>query len=216
MRSLSKGLRKCLPRRWWIGPLRAVAGLAGLLALGCAALAIDSEMGEAAAIRELQKGGAVVYLRHAARVGGARDNLSANSTAAEFADCSTQRDLTPEGRAQARALGEYWRKLAIPVARVIAGAQCRTRDTAILAFGAAQLEPWLFDLDFVRNLLLQSAPEHENIVIVASDSQLRDLTGIELNYAEAAVVKPDGKGGITILARLDLDDWANAAEPSWW
>jgi len=209
-------LRRCLPNTWQVALFRSVAGFAGVLSLACAAMAIDAELDEAQAIRALQQGGQIVYLRHAARSGGPREKLDQWSSAAQFADCRTQRNLTPVGQAQARQLGEYWRRLRIPVERVIASAQCRTRDTAILAFGAAETDPRLFDLDFVRRLLAEPAPAGKNRVVVGSDAQLRELTGVELGYAEVALVKGDGKGGISVVARLDLDDWADAAEPGWW
>ncbi|WP_374381316.1 histidine phosphatase family protein [Dongia sp.] len=216
MRSTSIWVRRCLPRTWQIALLRSIAGIAGVLALACAAMAIDEELDEAQAIRALQEGGHIVYLRHAARSGGPRENLDRWSSAAQFADCSHQRNLTPEGQDQARQLGDFWRRLHIPVERVIASAQCRTRDTAILAFGAAETDPRLFDLDFVRRLLAEPAPAGKNRIVVGSDAQLRELTGVELGYAEAALVKGDGKGGISVVARLELDDWADAAEPGWW
>lgn len=179
-------------------------------------MAIDAELDEARAIAELQKGGHVVYLRHAARFSGPRDNLDRWSSAAQFADCRNQRNLTPRGQEQARELGAYWRQLKIPVERVIASAQCRTRDTAILAFGAAQVDARLFDVDFLRLLAQEPVPAGTNTVIVGSDFQLRELTGVDLGYAEAALLKPDGKGGVTVAARLELDDWEDAAVPSWW
>ncbi len=211
-----RDLGRWLPRPWWVGGVRLAGSVAVLLALGCAAMAIDAEIDEAHAIAELQKGGHVVYLRHAARFSGPRDNLDRWSSAAQFADCRGQRNLTPEGREQAREFGVYWRALRIPVERVIANAQCRTRDTAILAFGTTQVDPRLFDVNFLRSLAQEPVPAGTNTVIVGSDSQLRELTGVDLGYAEAALLKPDGKGGIAVVARLDLDDWADAAEPSWW
>lgn len=216
MSFLRRDFGRWLPNPWWIGCVRLVAGFVTLVALGCAAMAIDAELDEAHAIAELQKGGHVVYLRHAARFRGPRDNLDRWSSAAQFADCRGQRNLTPEGREQARELGAYWRALRIPVERVIANAQCRTRDTAILAFGTTQVDPRLFDVEFLRALVQEPVPAGTNTVIVASDAQLRELTGVDLGYAEAALLKPDGKGGVAVVARLDLADWADAAEPGWW
>ncbi|MDY0871091.1 histidine phosphatase family protein [Dongia rigui] len=216
MSLLRRGAGRCFPNPWWLGALRLAGGLVALLALGCAAMAIEDELDEAHAIAELQRGGNVVYLRHAARFAGPREKLDRWSSAAQFADCRRQRNLTPEGQVQAREIGAYWRMLRIPVQRVIANAPCRTRDTAILAFGAAEVDPRLFDVDFLRQLTLQPVPAGTNTVIVGSDSQLRDLTGVDLGFAEVALLKPDGKGGVTVVARLDVDDWADAAEPGWW
>jgi hypothetical protein len=213
---LRRDLGRLLPNPCWIALVRLFGAFVSLLALGCAAMAIDNELDEAHAIAELQKGGYVVYLRHAARFSGPRDNLDRWSTAAQFADCQSQRNLTPVGREQARELGAYWRELRIPVERVVASAQCRTRDTAILAFGTTQIDPRLFDVDFVQSLAQEPVAAGTNTVIVGSDAQLRELTGVDLSYAEVALLKPDGKGGITVVARLDLADLAEAAEPSWW
>jgi len=204
------------PQAWRRGGLRLTGGLLALLALGCGAWAVDGEMDEMRIIADLKQGGHMIYLRHADRVNGPRENLSRWSSAAEFAHCPTQRNLTPTGQEQARKLGHYWRELGIPVGRVIANGQCRTRDTAILAFGRTEVDQRLYDLDFLRSQLLQPPSKGTNTVIVSSDSSMRELTGIDLGYAEAAVVVADGHGGIKVIARLDLEDWEDAAEPSWW
>ena len=49
--------------------------------------------------------------------------------------CALQRNLSREGRQQARDIGEAIRALEIPVTDVYASPMCRTRDTAELAFG---------------------------------------------------------------------------------
>lgn len=188
-----------------------------LLALGCAAWAVDMEMNERQAIAELKQGGQVIYLRHAERYrGGPKDNLTQFSSAAEFADCRRQRNLTPAGRSQAVDLGKHLRQLGIPVGRVIANAQCRTRDTAMLAFGRAELEPRFYDVEYVRSLLNQAPSGATNTVIIGNDHQLRELTGVELDVGEMAVVKSDGHGGLRVVARLESEDWEDAADPAWW
>lgn len=204
---------------WTRATYRLLAGCAGVLALGCGAWAIDNELDEAHAIRSLQKGGYVVYLRHADRYKGPKEALNQYSSPAEFADCSVQRNLTPKGREQAQSLGRYFRELAIPVDRIIANAQCRTRDTAFLAFGQVedlQLDPRVYDPGFVRQILATPPAAATNTIVVGNDFQFIKLTGIQLGRADAVVVQPDGKGSFTILAKLELDDWQEAAEPGWW
>lgn len=204
------------PRSWYRGGLRLLAGFGVLLALGCGAWAIDQELDEAQAIRALKDGGYVVYLRHADRYKGPKEALNQHSPAAAFADCSNQRNLTPKGQDQARDLGRYFRELAIPFDRIIANAQCRTRDTALLALGRADLDPRVYDPAFVQGILSTPRDGTANTLVVGNDYQFFTLTGIELSRAEAAVVRPDGKGGFTLLARLELNDWQEAAEPGWW
>jgi phosphohistidine phosphatase SixA len=83
----------------------------------------------------LAAGGVVLMLRHAATVPGVGD-----PPGWRLDDCATQRNLSDEGRAQSRRLGERWRALGPVPAAVRASAWCRCQDTARLAFG--QVETW--------------------------------------------------------------------------
>ncbi|WP_374366975.1 histidine phosphatase family protein [Dongia sp.] len=201
------------------GAFRFLAGCLSVLALGCGAWALDNELDEAHAISSLQQGGYVVYLRHADRYKGPKEALNQHSPLEAFADCSVQRNLTPKGREQAQTLGHYFRELNIPVDRIIANAQCRTRDTAMLAFGHVEdleLDPRVYDPNFVKQVLSTPPAPKTNTIIVGNDEQFIKLAGIQLGRADAVVVQPDGKGSFTILAKLELDDWQEAAEPGWW
>ena len=53
--------------------------------------------------------------------------------------CSTQRNLSDEGRAQARAAGEWFRTRSLHPRAVRTSAWCRCKDTAELAFGAHEV-----------------------------------------------------------------------------
>ena len=77
----------------------------------------------------------VVLVRHAITTPGVGD-----PPAFRLDDCATQRNLTDEGRGDARRLGEAFRARGIPVARVLSSPWCRCLETGRLAFGAA--EPW--------------------------------------------------------------------------
>src|SRR5438093_11369927 len=82
----------------------------------------------------LRAPGSVVVLRHSYAPGGF------DPPDARLEDCSTQRNLDENGRAQARRIGEAFRKNAIAVGKVLSSPRCRCLDTARLAFG--QVEPW--------------------------------------------------------------------------
>src|SRR5947207_2532890 len=70
---------------------------------------------DAALVRMLRAGGFVLYVRHAAT------DFSKNDAAmTSYEDCASQRNLTEEGRAAARRVGEAIKELGIPVARVYA------------------------------------------------------------------------------------------------
>jgi len=83
-------------------------------------------------VQRLRQGGLVLYFRHADTTGMPCDRSY------RVGDREGQRNLSPEGRAQAQSLGRALRDLAIPWSEpVLAGPVYRARDTAELAFGAA-------------------------------------------------------------------------------
>jgi len=79
----------------------------------------------------LKGGGQVILIRHAITTPGVGDPPSMRVD-----DCSTQRNLTDEGRRDARRLGERFRAHGLVVDRVLSSPWCRCLETARLAFGA--------------------------------------------------------------------------------
>jgi phosphohistidine phosphatase SixA len=75
----------------------------------------------------LRAGGLVILMRHAQTVPGTGD-----PPGFRLGDCATQRNLSEEGRDQARRIGEKLRAERVPVDRVLTSAWCRCRDTAEL------------------------------------------------------------------------------------
>lgn len=83
-------------------------------------------------------GADVIFLRHAIAPG------TGDPAGFRLDDCTTQRNLSDEGRAQARAIGDAMRASGLPVARVLTSEWCRARDTAtLLNLGAVTEEPGL-------------------------------------------------------------------------
>src|SRR5688572_28852678 len=81
----------------------------------------------------MQDGNKVIYLPHAAT------NQNEVDTG-RLGDRAGQRNLSPAGIAQARALGDAFRTLNIPMGEILASPVFRARDTAELAFGADRIE----------------------------------------------------------------------------
>lgn len=186
--------------------VRAV--LAGVIfaAGSAAALAVREEVMEESLIAAIRAGGTVLYLRHAERYKGVHDTLKPDSPWTDFADCAQQRNLTLAGRTEAQTLGADFRELGIRVDRVVALPLCRTRDTAILAFGNAVLDRRMYDPSFVAQQLAMAPSPGGDTVLVGSEFQLRQLVGFQLDPAEMAVFRPDGNGGTKLLGRLELSD----------
>jgi len=142
--------------------------------------------------------GSVVVLRHSYAPGGF------DPPDARLEDCSSQRNLDENGRAQAARIGEAFRKNAIAVGKVLSSPRCRCLDTARLAFGRAQ--PWevlqgaLNDTELRRRRLAETKQvidAHRSgapLVLVTHGSVVTDLTGLNIRMGEFVVLRraPDG------------------------
>src|SRR5438067_4173639 len=85
-----------------------------------------------ALLNALRRGGYVIYFRHTSTDFGQNDEAMTS-----YDDCSKQRNLTEQGRAEARAIGVAIARLQIPIGDVLASPFCRTVETARLIFGRA-------------------------------------------------------------------------------
>ena len=88
-------------------------------------------------LARLRAGGVVLAFRHALAPG------TFDPPGFTLGDCSTQRNLSDEGRAQARRLGVWFTAQGLKAAAVKSSPWCRCMDTATLAFGSAQAWPAL-------------------------------------------------------------------------
>lgn len=172
----------------------------------------------------LRAGGYVFLFRHAATDWSVRDAGRGN-----LVDCSTQRNLSDAGRADARRIGEAVRALRIPIGAVLASPFCRTRETAELAFGKAETTPRLMwpgsgagpermaaHREWMNALLGTPPPAGQNTVLVSHGFVASAALGVNLAEGEAAVVRPESKRGYALVARLTPEMWEalrRAAEP---
>ena len=103
-------------------------------------------------INQLEDGGKLIFIRHAYAPGsGDPDNFNLN-------DCSTQRNLSKEGRKQAKYIGKYFKNKKIKVDKVLSSEWCRCKETAVIAFSDYKTESFLnsfFSDKFRKNKDLQ-------------------------------------------------------------
>ena len=79
-------------------------------------------------INQLKKGEKLIFIRHAYAPGsGDPNNFNLN-------DCSTQRNLSYDGRKQAKYIGEFFTKNKIKIDKVFSSEWCRCKETALIAF----------------------------------------------------------------------------------
>ena len=77
---------------------------------------------------QLEDGGKLIFIRHAYAPG------SGDPSNFNLKDCSTQRNLSEEGRNQAHYIGEFFRKNKIKIDKVLSSKWCRCKETAKIAF----------------------------------------------------------------------------------
>ena len=210
-------------RRWWL-PWLVVATLVG--AGGCDLGSGDEGGGgtgdgrsgpaRAQLVERLRGGGHAVVFRHAATEAGM-------DTTSDLTDCSRQRNLNAEGRRQSRAIGRAFRRLGIPVGRVLASPFCRTRDTARLAFGRVRASRALLSPEFfpsvregrrrgLRRMLAARPPGGANTVLVTHGSAIFDATGLNPEEGDAVVTAPRRGGrGYAVVSTVKAEDWARMA-----
>ncbi len=77
---------------------------------------------------ELKKGGKLIFIRHAYAPGsGDPENFDINN-------CDTQRNLSEEGRDQAKKIGNFFKENGVTIFKVFSSEWCRCKETAELAF----------------------------------------------------------------------------------
>ncbi|MEK3776022.1 histidine phosphatase family protein [Paenibacillus sp. FSL K6-4396] len=189
------------------------------LLLGTTYSAWGAEITGSSLIKDLQKGGYILYIRHGdATVGADQQNFS-------LTDCTTQRNLSVLGKEQAEKYGEAIRKLNIPLQiPVEASPLCRTLQTAQIAFDTQQVKVndfWLniynlsqnpstekinSTLQAFTNEIEQIPPTHVNRVIIAHSFPPGIGVG-ELASMETVILKPLGdQKGYEVIGKLTLED----------
>ena len=79
-------------------------------------------------INQLEDGGKLIFIRHAYAPG------NGDPAGFNLNDCSTQRNLSDDGRKQAQRIGEFFNKNNIKIGKVLSSEWCRCKETAKIAF----------------------------------------------------------------------------------
>jgi phosphohistidine phosphatase SixA len=204
-------------RRFVAAALAAVGALAFVdVPAQTAAAPSPPSLSGAQLLKALQHGGYVLYFRHTSTDFGQNDDRMTG-----YEDCERQRNLTDQGRAEARAIGAAIRKLGIPIGEVLASPFCRTRETATLIFGhatvsnavrggPAQAEAGRYAE--LAALLAKQVDGSVNRAIASHGNPFRAVAeGSYLAEGEAAVIEPRGADGFRVVARIRKDEWESLA-----
>ena len=177
----------------------------------------DTELAQA-----LRTGANVIVIRH-----GATNADMADTDPLNHENIAKQRQLSPKGEEDAKALGNAFKSIGVPIGQVYTSRFNRAYQTATLA-GFDKIEK---SIDLTEGGLVVSPNENNrraaafrklastvppggtNIVIVTHKPNIIDAFGkdwFEVKEGEVSVFKPDGSG-YTLIARVQMDEWSRIA-----
>jgi len=194
--------------------LTIVAGSAGFLFAPVAAAQALSGPELAAA---LQRGGYVLVMRHASSPREVPTQQTANPD-----NTKLERQLDEAGRAGATAMGDAMRTLKIPLGEVLTSPTYRALETVRFARlpqatpvtelgdgGQSMQAVAEAQAAWLRARVAQPPRSGNTILVTHSPNLARAFPdwGTGVADGETVVLRPDGKGGTTVVGRIKIDDW---------
>jgi phosphohistidine phosphatase SixA len=134
-------------------------------------------------------------------------------------DCSTQRNLSAEGRKDAKEIGEWLQRRQVKIFRVESSRWCRAKETAqLLNLGKVRLNQNLDSLfqeadatkhpqtSRVRQQMINHRNKAGLLVLVGHYVNIAALTGVGVDSGEGILVRADSKGVLKVFgATPDLN-----------
>lgn len=154
--------------------------------------------------------GIVSLMRHA-QAPGVGDPAAVN-----LDDCATQRNLSEEGRRQARRLGEALRAAGVKDTDVRSSRWCRCVETArLLGVGTVQVAPYLNSFfagrgddqassRALRAAILQKLDSRRPTLLVTHQVNIAAVTGVYPEEGEVVFVRGTAAGSVEVVARVRI------------
>jgi phosphohistidine phosphatase SixA len=176
-----------------------------------------------AAFDGLKEGGFVVVIRHGKT--DAVAGMSEDRSPLDLANCEGQAMLSEAGRDQARAIGGAFASAGIPVGKVLASGYCRAVEMARLAFGHVETSdalllqnfvpvagapvpaPWPERVEAMKKLIAIAPDGPTNTILITHFPNVKAALGVQIEFGDAVIVKPDGQGGFHLVARILASEW---------
>lgn len=167
---------------------------------------------EDALVQQMRAGEVVLMMRHALAPGiGDPDDFKLD-------DCSTQRNLNEQGRAQAKAIGEWLRARGIDNVKLYSSQWCRCLDTAhLMNLGTVTPLPALNsfferredrepNLAAIRKFIRDNSKPGELIIMVTHQVTISGITDQWTDSGHGKLLRADSAGGIKLLGELDFNN----------
>jgi Histidine phosphatase superfamily (branch 1) len=157
---------------------------------------------------QLKKGGYIILMRNTVVDEGLGDPKGY-----KVADCATQLNLNDKSRAEAKKIGEEFKRRKIPIKQVLTSAFCRTKETAQLAFGKGDVwEPLNSfydkpDRKSEQTRMLHQRMEHPpndgtNLVLVTHGYNIVSATGLNPDPGDMLIIAPAFRVGYKVVGEL--------------
>jgi len=185
------------------------AALLALFLLFLPAAQAQADEGTVRGWQALREDGRIALVRHARAPG------TGDPEGYTLDDCKTQRNLSNEGREQAKKLGDRFRAESINVTKVVSSQWCRCRQTAeLMDLGPVEEAPTFNNAHMLRHRRdelaaggrkLIAAWKGPGILLVSTHgANVLAMLGIQPREGEVVVVEPDPANGnkIKIVARI--------------
>jgi len=166
-------------------------------------------------VKLLRQGGYVLYVRHAAT-----DHSQVDEDLTDLSRCDLQRNLSEQGKHEARTMGAAIASLGIRIGKVYSSPYCRCVDTAQIAFGRYEIvddmratfftneQETQHLVAFLRKQLSTKPQPGYNTVLVGHTANLRDLTKVwPKPEGVVHVFRPLAEAGFEHLGQLAPSDW---------
>jgi phosphohistidine phosphatase SixA len=201
-----------------LAALPLIFGLAAILSAPVpTSAADDKEIANA-----LRAGGLIIVLRH-----GSTYRDQADTDPLHYDNIAAQRNLNDPGKATARAFGEAFRQIGVPVGEVYTSQFNRAYETAVLAEfknivksvditeGGLVVSPNENDRRTAafRKLLAVAPKSGTDTIIITHKPNIIDALGkdwFDVKEGEASIFKPEGDS-YQLVARVQMDEWPRIA-----
>jgi len=187
--------------------MRVITTLISLLLVATSVHATDDSTSDAL-LKLLADDNHFALLRHALAPG------TGDPVQFEVDDCTTQRNLNPAGRTQAKNIGQTLNKIGISQARIYSSQWCRCLETArLLQLGQVAELPQLNS--FFQNrqdqekqtqelrLWLQNQKLEEPLILVTHQVNITALTGVYPASGELVIVKKSTDQQLQVIGSVD-------------
>jgi len=186
--------------------------LAAALAVWSSGAQAQAESADSEALWALlKKPHYIVLLRHSNAPGNVSESNDMN-----FKDCSIQRNLDQDGRAQAARIGDAFRKHGIRSVRLYSSQYCRAMDTAKLTrLGAVTPLPilnqvFLADIPAMQKAgtdgreFLKKIPAGQLTMLVSHVTNITAIAGVNLDSGQMAIVHFDPSGNVVVDGKITV------------